>query len=136
MKFTVKEKTTSDLRVEFEDGTWAVLPLNKGMTLDQIKVHVGSYNNTQVPFDKVDDIPLKVGTEYDTEIGDKDPDLTYKEVRRMHYPEIGRQLDALYWARQGDDTKSKAVDTLIKLIKDTIPKNKTYKTSEAQKIMD
>jgi len=136
MKFTVKDKTTSELRVEYEDGTWAVVPLNKGMTLDEIKLHVQSFNNQQIPFDKTDDVPITIGTEYDTVIGDKDPDLTYQEVRRMYYPEIGRQLDALYWARQGDDTKSKTVDKLIKLVKDTIPKNKTYKKSEAEKIMD
>ena len=49
--------------------------------------------------------------------------VDYKEARRETYPTISEQLDALYWARQGDDTKQKAVDDAIKVIKDRYPKD-------------
>lgn len=137
MKFTVKDKTTTELTVEYEDGTYAVLPLNKGMDLEQIKLHADSFNHQQVPFDSVDDIPVTVGAEYEVVEPDLDPQVDYKVARRENYPEIGNQLDALYWARQGDDTRSKAIDDVIQLVKDKIPKNSTtYKMSEVDKLLD
>ena len=49
---------------------------------------------------------------------------------------MGKQLDALYWAREGDDTELKAVDATIKLVKEKIPKGTSYKHSEVEGLLD
>jgi len=136
MKFTVKNKTTLDVTVEFEDGTTAVFPVTKSMDQDAIKAAAKGWNNQQVPYDSVSDVPVDIGTEYETPEIDNDRQVDYRSARRPNYPDMGRQLDALYWARQGDDTKSTSMDAEIKLVKDTITKDKTYKYSEIENLMD
>lgn len=136
MKFTVKNKTTLDVTVEYEDGTTAVFPVTKSMDQDAIKAAAKGWNNQQVPYDSVDAVPVTVGSEYETPEVDVDRAVDYRAARRPNYPDLGRQLDALYWARQGDNTKSTSMDAEIKLVKDTITKDKTYKFSEIEKLMD
>ena len=136
MKFTVKNKTTLDVTVEYEDGTTAVFPVTKSMDQDAIKAAAKGWNNQQVPYDSVSDVPVEIGTEYETPEIDNDRQVDYRSARTPNYPDMGRQLDALYWARQGDDTKSTAMDAEIKLVKDTITKDKTYKYSEIETLMD
>ena len=136
MKFTVKAKTKTDVTVDYDDGTFAIFPINKGNTLDDITNQASLFNNSQVPFDSVDDVPVEIGKEYDTTPDGIDGDADYRVARRAHYPEIGKQLDALYWAREGDDTQSKSIDAQIKLVKETIPKTWKGKESEIPKLMD
>lgn len=47
---------------------------------------------------------------------------TYRANRRREYPSIERQLEALYDARNGDDTKLKAIDQQIADVKLKYPK--------------
>ena len=136
MKFTVKNKTTLDVTVEYEDGTTAVFPVTKSMDQDAIKAAAKGWNNQQVPYDSVSDVPVEIGTEYETPEIDNDRQVDYRSARRPNYPDMGRQLDALYWERQGDDTQRKLYDVKIKEVKDKIPKSGTYKKSEVDTLLD
>jgi len=137
MKYEVKKVETTGVTVEFEDKAWAVVPVLKGDTDKDIMDRISTFETKQV-FTNVEDIPIKVGYKgdtYPTDDGKKpDPDsitYTYKQVRQQNYPSIGDQLDALHWAREGDDTNLKAIDVAIKAVKDKYPKdNKEYKQSD------
>ena len=74
------------------------------------------------PRDKVENLVIPLNEWQDTDDYIK---IDYKQARRETYPTIAEQLDALYWARQGDDTKQKAIDDEIKVIKDRYPKDMT-----------
>ena len=134
MKFKVTARTVDTISVQFEDGSNAVVPIAKGQTKQDILLQVGAFSNSR-SFDKVSDVPVEVGDTW-LEYEPEDPIQDYRSARSFHYPPTGKQLGALYWAREGDDTELKAVDAAIKLVKETIPKGTTYKTSEIAKLMD
>lgn len=135
MKFKVLEKTTDSVTVEFADKSVAIVPINKQLTKNEIIVLASGFNNDPLEgFDSVDDVPVSVGEELEPVITKTNFD--YKAARTRHYPDIGTQLDALYWEREGDDTHRKAIDALIKLIKEKIPKGKTYRQSELENLLD
>lgn len=135
MKFTIRELTTSNITADYDDGSWAVVPIIKGQTKDQIIDSIAAYNEKTNEFDKLEDIPVKKGDVLEQiELGDVPSN--YREARRAHYPDTNDQLDALYWARCGDDTTLKAIDAEIKLVKDTIPKNWSGKQSEIEGLLD
>ena len=136
MKYTVKEITTTSVKVEYEDGSWANVPIVKGDTKDIISANCDNFNNSPTPFDNVSDVPLTVGETIDWSNDAQDADVDYKDARIEHYPRLEKQMDAAYWARQGDDTQQKEVDTAIQLVKDTIPKTWTGKQSEISALMD
>jgi|9_EtaG_2_1085328.scaffolds.fasta_scaffold10440_3 hypothetical protein len=134
MKFKVTAKTRDTVSVTFDDGSHAVVPVFKGQTKEQIIEAVSGYNNDPF-FDNASDVPVNVDDELEVPTA-VDETVDYRYARKQHYPDIGRQLDALYWAREGDDTQGKKLDAEIKLVKDTIPKSGTYKMSEISKLMD
>ena len=136
MKYTVKEITTTSVKVEYENGSWAVVPIEKGQTKDIISQKCTSFNQEPNPWDKTTDVPLTVGETVDYDTTPEDADVDYQKARLEHYPRIEKQMDAAYWARQGDDTQQKEVDTAIQLVKDTIPKTWTGKQSEISALMD
>ena len=137
MKFTIKEKTTTSVTLEYEDKSIAVVPVVKGYTKDDIKLQAGRWHSRATAFDSVDDVPVTVGEELETpDTTTNDPNATYKEAREEHYPRVQKQLDAAYWARNGDDTQQKLIDAEIKLVKDTIPKTWTGKKSDIAALMD
>ena len=136
MKYTVKEINTTSVKVEYEDGSWADVPIEKGMSKDTISRNCDQWYNPPTPFDKESDVPLTVGETIEWSVADADADVDYKNARQQHYPPIERQMDAAYWARQGDDTQQKKVDAAIQLVKDTIPKTWTGKESEIAGLMD
>jgi len=134
MKFKVTEKSTSSVSVEFEDGSIAIVPLSKGQTKEQIIQQVSTFHNVG-PFASVSDVPIEVSDTW-LEHVEPDPEVDYRTARLSHYPRLEKQMDAAYWARQGDDTEQKAVDDAIKLVKEKIPKGTTYKTSEVSGLLD
>ena len=136
MKYTVKEITTTSVKVEYEDGSWADVPIEKGMSKDAISKNCDQWYNPPSPFDKVSDVPLTVGETVEWSLEATDVDVDYRDARQEHYPRVEKQMDAAYWARQGDDTQQKEVDTAIQLVKDTIPKTWTGKQSEIAALMD
>ena len=137
MKFKITEIKTDSVKAEYEDGSWAIVPITKTLDKSAIERTISTYNNND-PFDKVEDVPVTVSSDWidPLKIVEVDTQVDYKTARMEHYPPIGNQLDPLYWAREGDDTASKAMDTVIKLVKTKIPKGSTYKQSEVAALLD
>jgi len=136
MKATVKEVTLSTISVEYENGSNALIPIEKAQDKEAIKDTISLYNNTFEPFEKVADVPVSVGEVIELDDPASDPDVDYRQARLAHYPRINKQMDAAYWARQGDDTQQKAVDAEIDNVKTKIPKSWTGKQSEIEKLLD
>ena len=136
MKFKITKVDVGCVSVEYDNGSIATIPLTKGTSLDKLKDIIAGYNNPPQPYDKVEDVPVKVGDELEYKREEPDDTLTYAQARAANYPAIGSQLDALYWERQGDDTQRKLYDVKIKEVKDKIPKSGTYKKSEVDTLLD
>ena len=136
MKFKITEVTTGTVKVQYEDDSWALVPISKTQTKKDIHQLILSYNNTPTPFANIKDVPVSATSDFIEAEVDEDQAVTYKAARASHYPPVGDQMDALHWAREGDDTNLKAIDTAIKTVKTKIPKGKTYKGSEVAKLLD
>ena len=136
MKFKITEITTGTVKVQYEDGTWALVPISKSQTKIDIHQVILGYNNTPTPFENIKDVPVSATSDFIEAEVEEEQAVTYKSARASHYPPIGDQMDALHWAREGDDTNLKAIDTAIKEIKTKIPKGKTYKPAEVEKLLD
>ena len=121
MKFKITKVGTPLTTFEFEDDRKISIELsakqntktNLSWLAEQLKTKPGI---------KAEDLSVTLN-----EWQDPDVNITvdYKTARRETYPTLAEQLDALYWARQGDDTKQKAIDDEIKVIKDRYPKGMT-----------
>jgi len=144
VKFTVREITTNFITVDYEDGTWAQVPLRNDLTREQIETVIADFNHAQTTFTKVKDVPFKVGetitakntkerneerTKENEDLRKKQP-LDYKAIRAQSYPSLGDQLDALYWARNGDTSHLDAIDEKINEVKASYPKDMTPITRE------
>mgnify|MGYP003136398994 CR=1 FL=1 len=139
MKYEVTKVQTDSLTVVFEDKNWAIVPLLEGDTEQDIKDRISTFA-TKPTFTSVDAVPLKLGYEgetgpanvgYERHKEDDNITYTYKQVRKQFYPSIGDQLDALYWARKGDDTNIKSIDSAIQDVKTKYPKDNTeYKPED------
>tara|TARA_R100000234_G_scaffold99277_1_gene67894 strand:+ start:80 stop:490 length:411 start_codon:yes stop_codon:yes gene_type:complete len=136
MKFTIKTVNVDSISVEYADGSTAVVPTEKDQSKESIIQLINSFHNTYKEWDSVDDVPVKVGDELEYVAEKLDDEVDYKDARRRHYPTFGTQFDALYWAREGDDTQLKNVDARIKNVKDKIPKDKTYKIDDLDTLLD
>lgn len=135
MKFKVLEKTKNSVTVEFADKSRAVVPVSKHLDKEKMVSFIDGFHNVKEDgFDSVEAVPVVVGEEYEHLTVTKDYD--YKTARGFHYPDLGDQLDALYWEREGDDTHRKAIDAQIKLIKEKISKGKLYKPSTVEDLLD
>ena len=56
------------------------------------------------------------------EIADAHHEEKFAAMRRADYPSVEEQLDAAYQARQGDYTKQRVVDEMIRRVKEHYPK--------------
>lgn len=135
MKATVKEITVTTVKVEYEDGSFAVVPIEKGDDKATVISKCNSWNYTPEPYDSESDIPVAVGDVLEfNEVEIEDPNVDYRAARLEHYPRLEKQMDAAYWARQGDDTQQKTVDAEILNVKTKIPKTWAGKESDIEKI--
>ena len=132
MKFKVTDRSVNSISVEYEDGTTAVVPIFKGQTKENIITQVANYTNDPA-YDSVSDIPVNINDELETS---SVTNYDYKTARESHYPSKGDQLDALHWAREGDDTNLKAIDVSIKLVKEKIAKGSTWTDETLPKALD
>ena len=131
MKFTVREYSDKDITVDFDDGSWAVVPAtDRPLTRAELCEWVMDFNPEQAKWGET--LPFQVGEtiDFNAEITDArktpPPDntlLTYVEMRRSLYPSVSEQADAAYWQRQGDDTHMKEIDEAISEVKRVIPKH-------------
>lgn len=136
MKYKITELDTLKMKVEYSDGSWALIPSEKGKDkawYAQKIVDFCALPQEPVP---IADHPMKVGDEGD--VGDgvpekEEPEIQYyswDDLREFCYPKENQQFDALYLARTGDNTLLTAVDAHIKLVKDSIAKDSTKYTFE------
>lgn len=133
MKYKVTELTTSLMKVEYEDGTWSSIPIDKSDTKVVLQGRIAGYYNTPtVPYAQVSDIPLAVNFEADTTDDLSTPiTFNYIEARAICYPTIGDQMDAAFKARQGDSSEQTAIDIEIGTVKVKYPKDdKTYTATD------
>ena len=133
MNYKITKVAVDSVTVEYSDGAWAVVPILQGWTKNDIHNSIIQFQTKQV-FKSVTDVPVKVGDTGDTDkeaIEEKVLEYGYKQARETKYPKIGDQLDALYWARNGDDSVQTGIDAAIKAVKDKFPKDdKKYKPSD------
>lgn len=140
IKYTVREISTSSITVDYSDGSWAIVPIHSAMSKQEIEDRIGDFNPISSQFISVEDIPFNVGDSGEStslserklieKIEQKEKNeaeqnriLTYEDFRLLNYPLLGDQLDALYWARQGNDTFLKEIDKTIQSVKDQFPKD-------------
>lgn len=137
IKFTVRDITPQYITVDYEDGTWAQVPLRNDLTRDQIENLIADFNHSQTTFASVEEVPFEVGETViakntkqlneekakEFEESRKKDFLTYREIRAQAYPSFGDQLDAFYWARNGETSQLNLIDEKITEIKAMYPKD-------------
>ena len=133
MNYKITKVAVDSVTVEYSDGAWAVVPILQGWTKNDIHNSIIQFQTKQV-FKSVSDVPVKVGDTGDTDkelVEVEEIEYGYKQARETKYPKIVDQLDALYWARKGDDSIQTGIDAAIKAVKDKFPKDdKKYKRSD------
>tara|TARA_Y100001937_G_scaffold11924_1_gene14924 strand:- start:321 stop:734 length:414 start_codon:yes stop_codon:yes gene_type:complete len=135
MKYKITKVAKDGVTVEFEDGAWAFVPILKEDRKSDILARIPTFATKPV-FESDEAVPIDVGFEADTEDDAaseaeiNEQTFTYEQAREGNYPVIGDQLDALHWARQGDDTQLKAIDEAIKAVKAKYPKDDTIYKAE------
>tara|TARA_Y100000361_G_C11099274_1_gene310944 strand:- start:467 stop:919 length:453 start_codon:yes stop_codon:yes gene_type:complete len=126
MKYKITELTTSAMKVVYEDNTYAMIPIYKTYDKALLKSMIANHHNVDKSYEKIEDIPLQLNYEGDTE-DEEDTSVpneySYKAMREIEYPFISDQCDAMYKLRQGDDSDIKKIDEAIKDIKEKYPKN-------------
>lgn len=133
ISFTVREVTTESLVVDYGDGSWAQVPLRGSEKKSDILKKIASFNPGLSAFASVSEVPFEVGESGEVQTAAEEAaarvtennsrPVTYAELRANAYPALGDQLDALYWARQGDDTAQQAIDEAISAVKAAYPKD-------------
>ena len=131
MKYKITEMDTYSMKVEYEDGTWAMIPSIPEQDKNYYLIQIEGYQpkDTQVA---VKDHPMKVGDEGVVGEGiEDDPDAQldliqewdYANARAIAYPSSAKQWDAYYWLGKGDDTLHKALIAHIEMVKEKFPKD-------------
>ena len=131
MKYKITEMDTYSMKVEYEDGTWAMIPSIPEQDKNYYLIQIKGYQpkDTQVA---VKDHPMKVGDEGVVGEGIEDePDAQldliqewdYANARAIAYPSSAKQWDAYYWLGKGDDTLHKALIAHIEMVKEKFPKD-------------
>lgn len=133
ISYVVEKVEAGSLQVRYQDGSYAIIPLDKSSTRDQIKQAIAAYSNTQEPFDSAADVPFAEGdvgeVPTDKELREQQQQqnqlaqLTYQDLRRASYPSIGDQLDALYWDRMAKPEPLEQINETITQVKQKFPKD-------------
>ena len=131
MIFTIREYGTNSVTVDYEDGSWAIVPLNNDLlnTKAALADHIKQWG-PKAPVSWIDNAVIEAGTQVDTDDADyqlptvTEPEalITWEDARRNLYPGLDEQADAAYWARNGNTSLQEAIDTKIAEVKTLIPK--------------
>ena len=122
---------TYSMKVEYDDGTWAMIPSIPEMDKNYYLTQIRNYQpkDTEVA---IKDHPMKIGDEGVVGEGIVEDESLYQitewdsaNARAMAYPDSGKQWDAFYWAGKGDDTLQKAINVHIEMVKEKFPKDMT-----------
>ena len=61
MKYTIKEINTEYVKVEYEDGSNAQVPIRKGQSNYDIRFNIKAFSTTtHTPYDNTSDVPLSL----------------------------------------------------------------------------
>ena len=127
MKFKITEVDTLKLKVEYDDGSWAIKPTLKNAEKSYYASQIKTFCTTPQEPVPINEIPYKIGDEGtvgdDVATGDATTSQTYDygTCRDICYPPSGLQFEALWAGRKGDDTKQIAIDAHIQMVKDKFP---------------
>ena len=124
MKYKITDADSFHIKVEYEDGSWAKIATEAGMSAKAYALAINAYRpKTGV---STDTLPVKVGDEGTVGEVPQDPYdgeaiIGYEQAREETYPTYDQQLEAAHQAREGDDTMQKGIDVNIKLVKAKFP---------------
>jgi len=130
--FTVRAIEPSQITVDFSDGSWANVPIQRNQTKAEILQAIAAFCNTPEPFESEQSVPFSLGEKgivlpstppAEAKSASEPQMMTYADLRAVSYPLLGDQLDALYWARQGRNEKLAAMDVEIQAVKAMYPKD-------------
>ena len=143
MKYKITEMDTLSMKVEYDDGSWALIPSQVGADKEYYLLQIKGFQPKAVDPVAIKDHRLKVGDEgtvgegLETETTAEDSEINYGAARRTTYPLIQSQLEALYDSRvNSDNTKQDAIDGHIGIVKAKFPKDdKIYTLDELDTAM-
>ena len=139
MKYKITEMDTVSMKVEYDDGSWALIPSEVGADKEYYLWQIKGFQPKAVEPVAIKDHPMKIGDEGTVGEGLEEKEaetqgvseVNYGGARREAYPQIENQLEALYDSRQGDSTKQTAIDGHIGIVKAKFPKDdKMYTLQE------
>ena len=145
MKFKIVAMDTTSMKVEYSDGTWAEVPSQLGAEKEYYLRAIHNLQPKSVTPVSLKDHPMKIGDE--GVCGEGIPEefvhtedvteIDYGAARLMAYPTVERQLEALYDVRiKKDDTKQKAIDGHIAIVKAKFPvDDTTYSRQDMDKAL-
>lgn len=141
MKYKITEISTLEMKVEYEDGSWASIPSVAGADKVDYLIQIQNMlpvGQSEVP---IADHPMKIGDEgvvgegIPPEADLPDYEFTWDAARATNMPAFSVQLEALYDARKGDNTGLDAIDAHIEMVKAKFPKDsKIYSIIEMEAI--
>lgn len=133
LAYKVREVSTDSITVDYANGSWAVVPIESGMSRDGIEARIREFAGLRTRYANPIEVPFKVGDSGDVlsdqELRAKSQEeaaatrYTYAELRQRFYPSIGDQLDAAYWARNGKPERLQEIDARIATVKEVLPKD-------------
>ena len=133
MDYKITGVSTTQMTVEYSDGSWANIPIDSSWTkkeeyLEAIK-QWSSVGKKEVP---IKDQLLKIGDEGVVGEGIPKPEkptpvtLSWDMMRKMLYPIAEAQLEALWDNEVGVTTKLEAIKSHIAMVKEFIPKESNH----------
>ena len=137
MKFKITEMDTYSMKVEYDDGTWAMIPSIPEMDKNYYLTQIRNYQpkDTEVA---IKDHPMKIGDEGTVGEGvtkeeEAEIKFDYGAVRIHLYPSNEQQWDAAYHTRKGDNTLQTKLDAHIEMVKAKVPvSDKIYTVKELE----
>lgn len=137
MKYKITEMDTFSMKVEYDDGSWALIPSRVGADKEYYLLQIKDFQPKAVEPVALSEHPLKIGDEGTVgeglekeELPQEETKIDYGFARRSAYPQVESQLEAFYDSRKGDDTKLTAIDGHIEIVKAKFPKDDTIYTYE------
>ena len=140
MKYKITELSTLEMKVEYEDGSWASIPSVAGAKKVDYLIQIQNMlpvGQSEVP---IAEHPMKIGDEgvVGADIpADEQPayEWAWDAARALNMPSYSVQLEALYDSRKGDNTGLDAIDAHIEMVKAKFPKDdKVYSIIEMEAI--
>lgn len=140
MKYKITEISTLEMKVEYEDGSWASIPSVAGAEKLDYLIQIANMLPTSASEVPIAEHPMKIGDEGVVGEGIPEAEIPtvewkWDEARATNYPSYSVQLEALYDARKGDNTGLDAIDAHIEMVKAKFPKDdKIYSINEMETI--